>query len=227
MKYYFYISDAKIDMLYDQIATPVETTTTSLLKGGVGNWLSIEHHEQTSKQEGTKTLQKLKKVLDWLRKKEKISTLESIESPWLEDIFSCYASYPVMMTTNIPVVLLHWQAPFDCKPIDADQHMLLVGSSAYLMPRAGNNNLQIPTLPPGGHWTELSVLLSGILDGTQQEKDLKDNGMWLLNSSDGPFGNGDTSKIIQVKAMIRVMHNQDIGSKKIILGSPLYVELIN
>ena len=225
MKYYFYISDAKVDMLYDQIGTETNKKSKAIIKGGIGSWISIERHEEVDEQVGTKTSQKLNKVLKWIRKKETVSTLDNIKGQWVEDTFCCYVSYPVLMATNVPVVILHWQSPFDCEPLNANQHMLLVGSAAYLMPRGNSDKLNIPTLPPGGHWTELADILSGILDGTKEESALENNGAWLMNSTDGPFGQCDTSKILSVKSMIRVMHKQTIGKKDIVLGSPLYIEL--
>lgn len=226
MKYFFYVSDAKVDMLYDQIATETEKTKT-LFKGGIGNWLSIEHHKEANKEEGTKSIQKLDKIIEYIQREKTVSTLDNIKGPWVEDTFSCYVSYPVLLATNIPVVLLHWQSPFDCAPMNANQHMLLVGSSAYLMPRGNRDQLSVPTLPPGGHWTELATILSGILNGTNKENALAKNSAWLLNSTDGPFGQRDPSKILSVKSMFRVMHQQTISQKEIILGSPLYIELAN
>ncbi len=224
MKYFFYISDAKVDMLYDQIGTETEKKSKTLFKSGIGNWLSIEHHKESNEEVGTNSIQKLDKILEYIRKDETVSTLDNIKGSWVEDTFCCYVSYPVLLATNIPVVLLHWQSPFECEPMNANQHMLLVGSSAYLMPRGNRAQLSVPTLPPGGHWTELATILSGILDGTNNENALDNNGEWLLNSTDGPFGLRDPSKILSVKAMFRVMHKQTICQKEIILGTPLYIE---
>ena len=212
-------------MLYDQLGDETERTTESLVKGGIGSWLSLEHKEIVNVREETRPIQKLNKVVGRLRASGEVGSLARCTGNWLEDTFSCYASYPQELATGVPVILWHWQEPFDVEPMSAKRHMLLLGSAAYLMPRANISYEFLPTLPPGGHWKELSQILSGLLTGTAREEELEQNGMWLLNSSDGPFKKRDPSKIIQVKAMIRIMYKQMLGEKEVILGSPLYVEL--
>lgn len=239
MKYFLYVSEAKINMLYPQIEYHGQTKSKTVLKGGLGRWFGIERHIEKATSIDDNLFAKLRRVCDLIRNTEPIGSMEDLEHSWVEDSFSCYVSAPVESRTGTPVVLFHYQRPADCDPRIAQRQVLLVGSAAYLMPWSGPNGQKIDPLPPGGHWSVLNEILKFILDGKDaisseaspyfalnavlrnrrvrdddDEKSIirKTGDISLAGSTDGPFGEyKDQGPMIQVRSMFRILHRHEMS----------------
>ena len=230
MNYYLYVSDAKVKMLYDQIA-PRKSEKKLIFRGGIGTWLGIERHVKTSSDLDGNLLAKLNVVCSWIRENEDIGNISSTECFWIEDSFKCYCSAPVPSETGAPVVLFQYQSPASRNPLVAYNHVLLVGSAAYLMPRTTFHASETKPLAPGEHWSMLSVVLNRILEGpsynspvhynndstkgllqdipaqASEEDIFRQEIQWACGSASGPWnkyrGGGP---LISVRSMYRVLH---------------------
>jgi len=163
MRYYLYVSDAKIEMLVNQLPQLPQTESKLVLRGGIGKWFGLERHVEKLHSPTEALESKLARICEFIRESENVGKLYSLECDWIEDTFDCYLSYPVPSETGTPVVLLHHQTPVDVQPLQARRQVLLVGSAAYLTPRLSDDKTIVP-LPPGGHWQKLSAALARILN---------------------------------------------------------------
>jgi hypothetical protein len=223
-KYFLYISDAKVSMLHEQIEHPMKTITTAI-KGGAGRWLGIEVSSEFNTSQSN-LYKKLTKVCKWIRKKEEVSTMDNINSAWVEDTFLAYVSYPVESSLGTPVMVIQWQDEMSSNPLSASKHLLLVGSAAYMMPRDRDGETGLTPLQPGGHWPEVNRILEKIL---KEEKEQNDKLYWVMGSQDGPFGPEVKAKPTVIRSMFRVLQKLETtgkNEKAYYLGTPLYVEIV-
>jgi hypothetical protein len=231
MNYYLYISDAKVEMLFNQLDAASDGQYQTVLRGGFGKWIGIERTVEVPRRRDESLEKRLASVVSRIRAVQEVGTLEDIEHDWIEDTFPCYLSFPVPSVTGSPVMLLHHQDPPDVKPRLAFRQVLLVGSAAYMMPRARSDEAALTPLPPGGPWHFLSHTMTRILDGEEEEDLLAMCALESIGPTDGPYATfKGTGPIVKVRSMFRVLHQQDIrptrnpGKHFVYLGTPLYVQ---
>jgi len=228
ISYFFYVSDAKVQMLYDQLRSnqPLSRTRSVSLKGGIGRWFGIERHIEEAAEPGRDLLGKLGSVTRVIRRTEILGRVSKLSAGWMEDTFPCHVYYPLPSETGAPVVLFQYRDPPES--LRPHTQLLLFGSAAFLMPHSAS---KVEPLPPGGHWRLLSDVLRLILDGAMEEADamrypsiphwLASDGLNLVGRPQGP--------VITVRSMFRVFYVSDLAraSQTLALGTPLYVELVN
>ena len=226
-KYFLYLSDAKVSMLYEQIERPAKTIKT-VFSGGAGKWLGAEVSSEFQISKAS-LYKKFEKVYRWIQKEETISKIDNIGSSWVEDTFPAYISYPVESSLGTPVLVIQWQEDPGLNPLVASKHVLLVGSAAYMMPRDQKKENTVHPLPPGSHWLEVNHILEKIVNNEQVDQQNK-NLFWIQGSQDGPFGKAINAVPVKIKTMFRVLQffkHTGNKTKEFYLGTPLYVEIVN
>lgn len=128
MRYFLYISDAKVRMLCAQLGTHGSVASKSIVRGGIGTWFGIERHVERRVSDDTLLIHDLNRISEWIAGTERVGNIDDAQAPWIEDTFPCYLSAPLKSDTGAPVVLFHNQD----HPTHPRIHVLLVGSAQHI-----------------------------------------------------------------------------------------------
>jgi hypothetical protein len=209
MKYYVYISEVKVEMLYAQIAKPLRERVAKELKIDL-KALSTSFRENPI--EATK-LSKLDLVSRYIEKHEQIGTVDTPNS-YFKGIMS-----------------LLWGPPEDSPMVyfgGETEHTILglVGSRKHVIGKAGESGLmtiassftpEIPNL--------LQTIRQKLFDNTHEKDDRFDQSDAGLVAFTTKHLKGPHQKMEFLAKRLIESYSHD-NKKRVVLGSPIYVALV-